>query len=182
MILRSSGRLRFIAIGRERSEFEQWMVICKTGWVTGGRATWLLPWLLLRRSPDVRSTVSRDVVKCLDTRRTAVRDQRWWDPTRAIGEQGVGTAASRIGVQLNGGEDLSTRDVIHLPRARIETATARIAAEIVGSELSWWLDLFQSTVPWWIPFSAHDSQSLGPNFSQISMATRPKFCSKVVDQ
>jgi hypothetical protein len=48
------------------------------------------------------------MVKCLDMRRAAVRDQRRWDPTRAIGEQGGGTAASRIGVQLNNGDDLST--------------------------------------------------------------------------
>jgi hypothetical protein len=33
--------------------------------------------------------------------------------------KGKGTAASRSGVQLNGGADPSTRDVIHLPRARI---------------------------------------------------------------
>jgi hypothetical protein len=79
MILRSSGRLQFIAIGRERNEFERWMVICKTRWVTGGRATWLLPWLLLQRSPDVCSTVSRDVVKRLDTRRTTVMAWRRWD-------------------------------------------------------------------------------------------------------
>jgi hypothetical protein len=118
-----------------------------------GGATWLLPWLLLRRSPDVSSTVSRDVVKCLDTRRTAVRDQRRWDPSRAIGEQGGGTAASRIGVQLNGGDDLSTRDVIHLPRAQIEMTATRIAAEIIGGELSAWSDPFQVTVPWESPFS-----------------------------
>jgi hypothetical protein len=31
--------------------------------------------------------------------------------------KGEGTAASLSGVQLNGGADLSTRDVIHLPRA-----------------------------------------------------------------
>jgi hypothetical protein len=79
MILRSSRRLWFIAIGHECSEFERWMVICKTGWVTGGRTTLLLPWLLLRRSPDVHSTVSHDVVKHLDTRRTTVMARRRWD-------------------------------------------------------------------------------------------------------
>jgi hypothetical protein len=78
-ILRSSPWLQFIAIGRERSKFERRIMICKTGWVTGGRATWLLPGRHLRRSPDMRTPVSRDVVKRLDTRRTTVMVQRRWE-------------------------------------------------------------------------------------------------------
>jgi hypothetical protein len=54
--------------------------------------------------------------------------------------KGGGTAASQSGVQLNGGADPSTRDVIHLPRARIQTPATRIAAEVVGGELSWCSD------------------------------------------
>jgi hypothetical protein len=77
--LRSLQWLQFIAIGRERSEFERRITIRKTGWVTGGRATWLLPWRHLRRSPDMQSTVSRDMVKRLDTRRTTVMVQWWWE-------------------------------------------------------------------------------------------------------
>jgi hypothetical protein len=79
MILRSSRWLQFIGSDREHNEFERRIVICKTGWVTSGRATWLLPWRHLWRSPDMRSTVSHNVVKRLDTRRTAVMVQRRWE-------------------------------------------------------------------------------------------------------
>jgi hypothetical protein len=118
--LRSLWWLQFIAIGRERSEFERRIMIHKTGWVTGGRATWLLPWRHLWRSLDMRSTVSRDVVKRMNTRRTTVMVQRRWESyPRDRWARGGGTAASRSGVKLNGGADPSTRNVIHLPRARI---------------------------------------------------------------
>jgi hypothetical protein len=96
MTLWSSQRLQFIGSGREHNEFERRIVICKTGWVTSGRATWLLPWRDRRRSPDMWSTVSRDVVKRLDTRRTTVMVQRRWESyPRDQWARGGGTAASR---------------------------------------------------------------------------------------
>jgi hypothetical protein len=57
---------------------------------------------------------------------------------------GEGTTASRIDVQLNDGNDFSTRDVIHLPRARIKTPATGIAAGIVGGEMRWRSDLVQA--------------------------------------
>ena len=59
-----------------------------------------------------------------------------------------------------------TPSVIRSTRARIETAAARIAVEIVGYEkLSWRPDLFQSTVPWRSSFRQAVSQCLGRIFS-----------------
>jgi hypothetical protein len=58
---------------------------------------------------------------------------------RAV-SQGRSTTADRGGFQLDGGEDLLTREVIHKPRARIRTVAARIAAKVVGGELSWCSD------------------------------------------
>jgi hypothetical protein len=58
--------------------------------------------------------------------------------------KGGGTAASRSGVQLNDGADPSTRDVIHLPRARIQTPVTQIVAEVVDGELSWCSDPVQA--------------------------------------
>ena len=49
--------------------------------------------------------------------------------------KGRGITASRSGAQLTGGKDLSPRDAIHSPRARIGTLAARITAEgVVGGE------------------------------------------------
>jgi hypothetical protein len=51
--------------------------------------------------------------------------------------KGRSVAASRNDVQLTDGEDLSPRDAIHSPWARIATLTARITAEgAVGGEVS----------------------------------------------
>ena len=76
------------------------------------------------------STVSRDVVKCLDTRRATVMAQRRRKSIRVTDEQGEGgTAASRNSLLtglIHGGGSLSA---IRSTRARIETAAARIAAE-----------------------------------------------------
>jgi hypothetical protein len=57
---------------------------------------------------------------------------------------GEGTAARQIDVQLNDGDDFSTRDVIHLPRARIKTPATRIAVGIIGGEMRWRSDLVQA--------------------------------------
>jgi hypothetical protein len=48
--------------------------------------------------------------------------------------------ADRGGFQLDGGGDLLPREVIHKSRARIWTTVARIAAKVVGEELSWCSD------------------------------------------
>jgi hypothetical protein len=50
------------------------------------------------------------------------------------------TMSHRSDLQRAGGEDLLPREVIHKPRARIRTTTARIAAKVVGGELSWCSD------------------------------------------
>jgi hypothetical protein len=113
----------------------------------------------------MRSTVSRDVVKCLDTRRATVMAQRRRKSIRVTDEQGEGgTAASRnsllIGL-IHGGVSLSA---IRSTRARIEMAAARIAAEVVGGEMRWRSDPVQAlyhcelpsvhlTVNVWAPFS-----------------------------
>jgi hypothetical protein len=57
---------------------------------------------------------------------------------------GEGTAASRIDVQLNDGDDFSTRDIIHLPRARIKTPATRIVVGIIGGEMCRRSDLVQA--------------------------------------
>jgi hypothetical protein len=45
---------------------------------SNARNRWLSPWQVLRRSPDMHSTVSHNVVKCMDTWQMAVMDRRWW--------------------------------------------------------------------------------------------------------
>jgi hypothetical protein len=94
--------------------------------------------------------------------------------------RGGGTTASRnslLAGLIHGGV---TPSVIWSTWARIKTATARITAEIVDGELSWWPDLFQSTVPWRIPFSAPDSQDLGQILSWFYVVTWSTLFSKVV--
>jgi hypothetical protein len=99
----------------------------------------------------MRSTVSRDVVKCLDTRRAMVMAQRRQKSIRVTDEQGEGgTAASRNSLLtglIHGGGSLSA---IRSTRARIETAAARIAAEgVIGGEDSRAGDMIHLvTVPW----------------------------------
>jgi hypothetical protein len=57
---------------------------------------------------------------------------------------------------------------------------ARIArGSSAASTLRWRSDPHQVTVPWRVPFSAPDSQSLGSLLFQIFMATYLKFCKKV---
>jgi hypothetical protein len=95
--------------------------------------------------------------------------------------KGGGTAASRnsllVGL-IHGGMSLS---VIWSTRARIETATAQIVAEIGGGEkLSWQPNLFQITVPWRSPFSQSVSPWLGRNFSQFYVVTWSSLFSKVI--
>ena len=84
----------------------------------------------------MRSTVSRDVVKCLDTRRATVMAQRRRKSIRVTDEQGEGgTATSRNSLLtglIHGGGSLSA---IRSTRARIETAAARIAVEVIGGEM-----------------------------------------------
>jgi hypothetical protein len=75
-------------------------------WVTGGRLTWPLPWRRLQRSPCMHSVFSRDVVKCPDTRRMAVIDQRrralipivWW--ARGYGELSRGRTQADPGAKI----------------------------------------------------------------------------------
>jgi hypothetical protein len=73
----------------------------------------------------MRSTVSRDVVKCLDTRRATVMAQQRRKSIRVTDEQGEGgTAASRNSLLtglIHGGGSLSA---IRSTRARIETTAA----------------------------------------------------------
>jgi hypothetical protein len=91
--------------------------------------------------------------------------QRRRKSIRATDEQGKGgTAASRnslLTVLIHGGGSLSA---IRSTRARIETAAARIAAEVVGGEMRWRSDPVQAlyhcelpsvhlTVNVWAPFS-----------------------------
>jgi hypothetical protein len=98
--------------------------------------------------------------------------------------KGSGTTASRSGVQLTDGDAFSPSDVIHPLRARIGTSMTQIAAEVssVVIALRWQPDPIQVTVPSRAPIVAPDSQCLGSIFSQISMATYLKLCSKILDQ
>lgn len=94
--------------------------------------------------------------------------------------KGKGTAASRSGVPLIDGDAFSLHDIIYPLRAQIGTSTARIAVEGSSAARSLILIFFSYCTVAFL-FSVRDSHSLGLNFSQISIATCPNLCSKVVE-
>jgi hypothetical protein len=97
--------------------------------------------------------------------------------------KGGGTAASRSGIQLTDGDAFSPCDVIHPLRARIETSTAQIAAEVSleVSALRWQPDPIQVTIPSRAPISARDIQCLTGIFSKFTVVTDSTLCIKVID-
>jgi hypothetical protein len=131
-----------------------------TGWVIGGRTTWLLPWRHLRRSPDMRSTVSCDVVKRLDTRRTTVMAQRRWESNRVIDEQG-GTV-NLICACARTNPVPKFQSILILPANTNHNDGVNHDGDCQRrKKLSWWPDPFQITIPWWSPFSQCVSLWLG---------------------
>ena len=141
--LRSWRGLQFIGIVGGGREF-QWRRVA----VGGGRRT-LAQWLGVQR----RGNCSGDQRGARVSHGDAVDRQRH--------------AASRSGVQLTDGDDLSYPDVIYLPRARILTPVSRIAAQDWSSAVRvsrWQSDLVQSTVPS-NPSSVHLTEHFQSNFS-----------------
>ena len=111
---------------------------------------WLSPWQVLQWSPDMHSTVSRNVVKCMDTWRTTVMDQRrWWsfDPATL---------------------------------SRLRWARITSPAWIAGGGVSSGSDLRQVTVQWQTPFSWTRSLICRAETSRFCAVTWSSPVSKII--
>jgi hypothetical protein len=98
---------------------------------------------------------------------------------RAV-SKGRGTAASRSGFQLTGGDDLLPCDAIHQLQAWIQSPMTRIATKNRSSAMRITETDRGGYCIMGYSFNPSNSQSLGWIFSQIFMATHTKFYSKVV--
>jgi hypothetical protein len=150
----------------------------------GASARWLLPWRSLRRSPDAPSVTIRDVVKRPDMRRKTEKRRSPACLSAPAARQNGAAVSHRSDLQLTGGKDSFTpRGYPLATSANPDGGSTNLrVGGVAGSEqamLAVWST--SATVPSENWFRAPDRRSWSWIFSQFSMVTHIKLCSKVIE-